>query len=116
MSTAQSLSVVGCQSRSACSVHMALRFTRECATPLHVHPTSTYVTARDKFYQAFPHISTASDKRWGEKAWEQCRAHSVLGTLYTCTCWIMNILTRTNHDYEYMSTVHVTRNDYSTTV
>ena len=31
-------------------------------------------------------------------------------------CWIMNILTRTNHDYEYISTVHVTRNDYSTTV
>ena len=22
-----------------------------------------------QFYQAFPRISTASDKRWGEKAW-----------------------------------------------
>jgi len=22
-----------------------------------------------QFYQAFPHVSTASDKRWGEKAW-----------------------------------------------
>ena len=22
-----------------------------------------------QFYQALPHISTASDKRWGEKAW-----------------------------------------------
>jgi len=28
--------------------------------------TSYHVT---QFYQAFPHISTASDKRWGEKAW-----------------------------------------------
>jgi len=24
-----------------------------------------------QFYQAFPHISTASDKCWGEKAWVQ---------------------------------------------
>ena len=31
--------------------------------------TSRYVTARDQPYQAFPHVSTASDKRWGEKAW-----------------------------------------------
>jgi len=22
-----------------------------------------------QFYQAFPHVSTASDKRWGEKDW-----------------------------------------------
>jgi len=22
-----------------------------------------------QFYQAFPRVSTASDKRWGEKAW-----------------------------------------------
>jgi len=28
--------------------------------------TSYHVT---QFYQAFPHVSTASDKRWGEKAW-----------------------------------------------
>jgi len=27
---------------------------------------SLYMT---QFYQAFPRISTASDKRWGEKAW-----------------------------------------------
>ena len=24
-----------------------------------------------QFYQAFPRVSTASDKRWGEKAWVQ---------------------------------------------
>jgi len=31
------------------------------------HPcTSLYVT---QFYHAFHHISTASSKRWGEKAW-----------------------------------------------
>ena len=31
------------------------------------HPgTSYHVT---QFYQAFPRVSTASDKRWGEKAW-----------------------------------------------
>jgi len=29
---------------------------------------SYYVT---QFYQAFPNVSTASDKRWGEKAWER---------------------------------------------
>ena len=42
---------------------------KECATPPHVHPMSRYVTARDQFYQAFPHVSTASDQLWGEKAW-----------------------------------------------
>jgi len=26
---------------------------------------SRYVTARDQFYQASPHVSTASDKHWG---------------------------------------------------
>ena len=38
-------------------------------------PTSTqayrYVFVCDQFYQAFPCVSTASDKRWGEKAWVQ---------------------------------------------
>jgi len=29
------------------------------------------VIACDQFYQAFPHVSTASVKCWGEKAWEQ---------------------------------------------
>jgi len=24
-----------------------------------------------QFYQAFPHVSTTSDKHWGEKAWVQ---------------------------------------------
>jgi len=35
----------------------------------YIHLTSKYITAHDQFYQAFPHISTASDKCWGEKAW-----------------------------------------------
>ena len=39
------------------------RFTaiqKECATAsLHMI----------QFYQGFPHVSTASDERWGEKAW-----------------------------------------------
>jgi len=30
---------------------------------------SSYVIARDQFYQTFPRISTANDKHWGEKAW-----------------------------------------------
>jgi len=30
---------------------------------------SRCVIAHDQFYQAFPYISTASDKCWGEKAW-----------------------------------------------
>jgi len=30
-------------------------------------PTSRYSVAIDEFYQAFPCISTASDKCWGEK-------------------------------------------------
>jgi len=38
---------------------------KECATPPHVQ-VRHHVT---QFYQAFPHVSTASDKRWGEKAW-----------------------------------------------
>ena len=42
---------------------------KECATPPHVHPMSRYITACDQFCQAFPHISTASDKCWSEKAW-----------------------------------------------
>jgi len=47
------------------------RFTavqKECATPPHVqvrHTTWLSFTRR----QAFPRVSTASDKCWGEKAW-----------------------------------------------
>ena len=36
---------------------------KECAILPHVHPTSRYVTACEKFYQAIPCISTAWDKR-----------------------------------------------------
>jgi len=42
---------------------------KEYATPPHIHPMSRKITACDQFYQAFPHVSTASDKCWGEKAW-----------------------------------------------
>ena len=69
---------------------------KECATPPHVHPTSMYVTTRDEFYQAFPRVSTASDKCWDEKAWEQGyneRGESLedlitctMTTFYQCVC------------------------------
>ena len=42
-----------------------LLFFQECAT---CPGTSLHVT---QFYQAFPRVSTASDKHWGEKAWVQ---------------------------------------------
>jgi len=34
-----------------------------------LQPNVRYIITRDEFYQAFPCISTASDKRWGKKAW-----------------------------------------------
>jgi len=44
----------------------ALQLYRRNVPLLH---TSRYFTTRDSVLQAFPHISTASDKDWGEKAW-----------------------------------------------
>jgi len=41
-----------------------------------------YIMECDQFYQAFPHISTASDKRWGEKVWVQRYPWS---TLWWCS-------------------------------
>jgi len=39
------------------------------------HPdTSLHVT---QFYQAFPHISSAGNIRWGEKAWVQGKAYHI---------------------------------------
>ena len=36
------------------------------------HPSNVQVViACDQFYQAFPYVSTASVKCWGEKAWER---------------------------------------------
>ena len=32
-------------------------------------PNIQDVTANNQFYQAFPHVSTASDKSWSKKAW-----------------------------------------------
>ena len=43
----------------------------ECAPLPHIHPLSRYITACDQFCQAFPRISSASDKCWAEKAWVQ---------------------------------------------
>jgi len=43
--------------------------------------TSLHVT---QFYQTLPHVSAASDKHWGEKAWVQG---------YVCTTHTGNILT-----------------------
>ena len=52
---------------------------KECATPPHIHPKSRNITACDQFYQAFPRVSTASDKCWGEKAWVQA-THTTITT------------------------------------
>ena len=38
-----------------------------------------------QFYQAFPRVSTASDKRWGEKAWVQDKpelSSAIINLLY----------------------------------
>ena len=37
--------------------------------------TFRYAIARDSFLPGFPRISTASDKRWGEKPWVRGYAH-----------------------------------------
>ena len=55
------------------SVEQSLVVFQECATPPHIHPTSMYVTAvtaLGEFYQVFPHVSTATNKCWGQ-AWVQ---------------------------------------------
>ena len=53
-----------------CTVLSLLRFTRECAIPPHLHPTSTYDTARDKFYQAFRSPALVLQAA-GKDAWER---------------------------------------------
>ena len=48
----------------------AVQLQMECAAPLHIHPMSSYVmTPCDQFYQAFPCVNTAKDKRWVKMAW-----------------------------------------------
>jgi len=39
---------------------------KECATPPHIQVRQTMWLS---FTRPFPRVSTASDKRWGEKAW-----------------------------------------------
>ena len=64
-----------------------------CATPPHIHPMSWYITAHDKFYQAFPCISTASERPWYEasQALPPCVFSSLFRhcymILYTCSCF-----------------------------
>ena len=41
----------------------------ECVNPPHIHPMFRYVITCDQVYKAFPHVSTVSNKHWGEKAW-----------------------------------------------
>jgi len=48
------------------SVTHSLAVFWEYVTPPHIHPMSKYVTACHQFYQAFPGVSTASDKCWVE--------------------------------------------------
>ena len=49
------------------AIGSALQFFWECATHPYIHPTSRYITAHNQLYQAFPCVSTATDKHWGEK-------------------------------------------------
>jgi len=46
--------------------------------------TSRYVIPRDSVYQAFPRVSTASDKCWGEKA-------RVWGSSHKCMCLLTRV-------------------------
>jgi len=39
---------------------------------------SSQVIAHDQFYQAFPRVRTASNKRWGEMAWVRGQLHSTM--------------------------------------
>jgi len=55
---------------------------RECATPPHVqvHDCTQFYMY---MYQAFPHVSTASNKRWCEKAW-------VRGYVLLIACYVVS--------------------------
>ena len=69
--------------------------------------TSTHPGTSLHMTQAFPHVSTASDKRWGEKAWVQGYATSVLvlAALFSkqsaqsgCSCWWLHTGWTTIHE------------------
>jgi len=57
---------------STLSLHGQCLWLAMHVTPLHIHPMSRCPGCHctRSVYQAFPCISTESDKRWGEKAWE----------------------------------------------
>jgi len=76
-----------------------LRFFWECATPPHVHPTSRYTIARDQFYQAFPYVSIASDKHWGEKAWVQGYEQLVFAIVMTLRNSVVEVATHSYNMY-----------------
>jgi len=50
-----------------------------------------------QFYQAFPRVSTASDKRWGEKAWVQSYTMCT-----TCVSHLLELL----QDHTHCSTLY----------
>ena len=69
--------------------------------------TSTHPGTSLHMTQAFPHVSTASDKRWGEKAWVQGYATSVLvlaallskqSAQSGCSCWWLHTGWTTIHE------------------
>ena len=59
--------------------------------------TSRYVTACDQFQQAFPRVSTASDKRWVEKAWIRGYRIAML-SVATFICCVGAICLQYSHD------------------
>lgn len=42
---------------------------KECASPQYAHPTSRYIIVCVKSTRPYPHVNTAGNKYWGEKAW-----------------------------------------------
>ena len=49
--------------------------------------TSRYVTEHDQFYLAFPCVSTASNKHWGEKAWYSAYSSGFTSQQSKATKW-----------------------------
>jgi len=56
----------------------ALQLYRRNVPLLH---TSRYITARDSVYQAFPHVITASDKRWVRRPGYEATSEAVDGAI-----------------------------------
>ena len=67
--------------------------------------TSLHMT---QFYQAFPHVSTASDKHWGEKAW----VRGYKNTTIQCTMCVLFSTYQKGYAL-YMPTIHMLALDCS---